>query len=79
MEVADTNREEEIRHLAYRVWQEEGRQDGYDVQHWLKAETIWLEKHRPRSEPKALKRRSVAPTAGKNRKSKKNSTAEINL
>lgn len=48
MEGTETNRDEETRQLAYRLWQEEGRPDGYDVQHWLKAETILLEEHRPR-------------------------------
>jgi hypothetical protein len=44
-------RNEEIRELAYRIWQEEGYPHGCEVEHWLKAETIWLEEHREKSIP----------------------------
>jgi hypothetical protein len=72
MEGTETNREEEIRQLAYRLWQEEGRPDGYDVQHWLKAETIWLEEHRPRS--KAEKSKPVRSKRTMGRKSSQTQT-----
>ena len=55
MQSTEMNRDEEIRQAAYKLWQEEGCPDGYDVQHWLKAETIWLEEHRPQSELKKSK------------------------
>ncbi|HEX2225650.1 MAG TPA: DUF2934 domain-containing protein [Candidatus Binatia bacterium] len=45
-------REEQIRKLAYRIWQEEGYPQGYEVQHWLKAEAMWLEQNRPKNSPK---------------------------
>src|SRR5437773_7870411 len=51
MQVAEMNRDEEIRQAAYKLWQEEGCPDGYDVQHWLKAEAIWLEENSPRNRP----------------------------
>ena len=35
--------QEQIRELAYRIWQAEGYPHGYDLQHWLKAEAIWQE------------------------------------
>ncbi|MBI4488263.1 MAG: DUF2934 domain-containing protein [Deltaproteobacteria bacterium] len=38
-------REEEIRLIAYQIWEEEGRPQGRDVEHWLKAEAIWREHH----------------------------------
>ena len=38
--------QEQIRELAYRIWQAEGYPHGYDVQHWLKAEAIWQEEQR---------------------------------
>jgi len=47
--------QEQIRELAYRIWQAEGYPNGYDVQHWLKAEAIWQEKNRPKSQPKKSK------------------------
>ncbi len=55
MQGTETNRDEEIRQVAYKLWQEEGCPDGYDVQHWLKAETIWLEEKRPKNKPKQSK------------------------
>ncbi len=48
-------RDQEIRELAYAFWQAEGYRHGYDVQHWLKAEVIWLEKYGAKSTPKRSK------------------------
>ena len=47
--------QEQIRELAYRIWQAEGYLHGNDVQHWLKAEAIWQEEHRPKSKAKRSK------------------------
>jgi hypothetical protein len=33
-------REEQIRRLAYTIWEREGYPEGRAVEHWLKAETI---------------------------------------
>jgi Protein of unknown function (DUF2934) len=55
MQGTEMNRDEEIREVAYKLWQEEGYPHGYEVQHWLKAEAIWQEKHRPKIKPKQLK------------------------
>jgi hypothetical protein len=42
------NQEEGIRMIAYHIWEEEGCGcHGNDVQHWLKAETIWQERNKP--------------------------------
>ena len=41
------DREEGIRIIAYHIWQEEGCCHGSDVEHWLKAETIWQERNTP--------------------------------
>jgi|WetSurMetagenome_2_1015567.scaffolds.fasta_scaffold371174_2 hypothetical protein len=42
------NREEGIKIIAYHIWEEEGSScHGNDVQHWLKAETIWQEQNKP--------------------------------
>jgi len=51
----EPNRDEAIRQLAYRLWQEAGCPEGSDVQHWLNAETIWLEEHRAPGEAKQAK------------------------
>ncbi|MBN1643285.1 MAG: DUF2934 domain-containing protein [Dehalococcoidales bacterium] len=37
-------REDEIRTIAYRIWEEEGCGNGRDCEHWLMAETIWEDK-----------------------------------
>ena len=35
------SREEEIRLIAYRIWEEEGCCHGHDIEHWLRAEVTW--------------------------------------
>jgi Protein of unknown function (DUF2934) len=64
--------QEQIRELAYRIWQAEGYPHGYDVQHWLKAEAMWQEEHRPKSKPKRSK-------SLKRTKSRKTAAADIEL
>jgi hypothetical protein len=34
-------REEEIRLIAYSIWEQEGYCDGHEIDHWLRAEVIW--------------------------------------
>jgi len=38
------SREDEIRIIAYTIWQEEGCCDGQHVEHWQRAEVIWEER-----------------------------------
>ncbi|GEM_PF-282363 len=46
MEIKNTGRrEDEIRTIAFYIWDGEDRPQGRDVKHWLKAETIWERKH----------------------------------
>ena len=68
----ELNHDDAIRQLAYRLWQEAGCPDGTETQHWLKAETIWLEEHRSQSGAKQAKGR-------KNRKSKKTGVTDREL
>jgi len=51
----EIERDEQIREIAYRIWQEEGCPAGCEVEHWLKAQSIWQEKHRSKSKPKQSK------------------------
>jgi hypothetical protein len=44
-------RGEEIRQIAYQVWEEEGRPNGRDLEHWLRAEAIWQKIEPSQSEP----------------------------
>ena len=62
----EMEREEEIRGLANKIWEQEGYPQGHDIEHWLYAEAIWQEKHRPKSKikqskpPKRTKSRKTA-------------------
>jgi hypothetical protein len=62
MQGTQIDQDEEVRQLAYRIWQEAGCPHGADLQHWLKAQEIWLESHRPQ------KSRSKPSTAAKTKK-----------
>ncbi len=64
--------EQEVQMIAYRIWEEKGRGDGHDVEHWLKAEAIWREQQgrethaiRPAAVPQKpvidFQRKSAAP------------------
>jgi hypothetical protein len=37
--------EQEVQLIAYHMWEEEGHPHGHDLEHWLKAEAAWQEKH----------------------------------
>jgi Protein of unknown function (DUF2934) len=40
-------REDEIRLVAYRIWEEEGCPNGRDCEHWYRAEAIWGQEQNP--------------------------------
>jgi hypothetical protein len=40
------SREDEIRIIAYGLWEKEGYPDGKDVAHWFKATQIWEDAHK---------------------------------
>ena len=63
----EADREEEIRLIAYRIWEEEGRPHGRDLEYWQKAEEIWEEQHR--EEPRATRPEKPTPKAKGKRKS----------
>ena len=52
-------REDEIRLIAYSIWEEESCPDGRDCEHWLMAETIWEE--RGKSDRAAARNAGAAP------------------
>lgn len=41
-----TDRDEEIRTIAYRLWEQEGRAEGRAVDYWLRAESEWESRRR---------------------------------
>jgi len=67
MQGTEIDQDEEVRQLAYRMWQEAGCPNGSDLQHWLKAKEIWLESHRPEKQTKPSKARKPRPTRKLNR------------
>ena len=62
MQANEVNREEEIRQLAYKLWEDAGRPDGHADSYWLKAETLWLDRQRRQHE-------AVKPKVSRSRKS----------
>ena len=63
-------REDEIRMIAYRIWEEEGCCDGRDCEHWLKAEVIWEKNQKNeaplsdnKANPKQTRKRDKKDTA----------------
>jgi hypothetical protein len=51
-------REEEIKVIAYHIWEEESCCHGRDVEHWLKAEVVWEEKQKNEAGSKDTKAKS---------------------
>ncbi len=44
-------REEEIRAIAYHLWEQEGRPEGHAQDEWLRAESEWETRHRKNANP----------------------------
>lgn len=44
-------KEDEIRLIAYHIWEEEGCQDGHDCEHWFRAENLWEKKDKALAVP----------------------------
>jgi hypothetical protein len=62
---SDTNRDEEIRQIAYRVWQDEGCPHGRHVEHWVKAESIWREQQERKRPGKPARAEAARPRVKK--------------
>jgi len=67
------NHEDEIRLIAYRIWEDEGCPDGLHQEHWGRAETIWREQHSPAttstsSSPKASSKKKRAQARSRHSK-----------
>ena len=68
MQSTQIDGDEEIRQLAYRLWQEAGCPNGSDLQHWLKAQDIWRQTHpakKPRTKPSVAKKPTKTRTVKK--------------
>ncbi len=44
--ISEQDSEHEVRELAYRLYEERGRQNGHDLEDWLKAEAIIRERRK---------------------------------
>lgn len=47
-------RDEEIRPIAHRIWEQEGCPNGRDREHWDKAEAIWNELHKKKQKVESI-------------------------
>jgi hypothetical protein len=54
-------KEDEIRLIAYKIWEEEGCIDGLDCEHWYRAETIWDQQQKQKSAPVTSKPETRQP------------------
>jgi hypothetical protein len=48
-------REDEIRLIAYRIWEEEQCVHGHDCEHWFRAEAIWERQQKEKASAKSIK------------------------
>jgi len=39
------DRENDIREIAYQLWEQDGRADGRALDYWLTAEALWTRQH----------------------------------
>ena len=69
-------REDEIRLIAYNIWEQESCPHGKDCEHWFRAEVIWEEQQKPkavatnpRTPPKQIVQKSKKKKAAKPKKS----------
>ncbi len=46
-------REDEIKLIAYNLWEEESCPEGRDCEHWYRAEVIWEEQQKPKTAVKS--------------------------
>ena len=56
-------KEDEIRLIAYNIWEQENCPNGKDCEHWYRAEAIWEEKQKPKAVATSTKTqpKQVAP------------------
>jgi hypothetical protein len=63
-------REDEIKLIAYRIWEEEGCCQGRDIDHWVRAELIWEQQQNPNKEAQTgLKPKKLTPKTSRRRTS----------
>jgi hypothetical protein len=75
--IAKPKPDEEIRQIAYKLWQEEGYPDGRQLDHWFSAEAIWRGRQeaaqpyqQPRPKAKRTPKKTATPAKTKSRATK---------
>ena len=58
-------REDDIRLIAFRIWEEEGCLNGWDCEHWLRAESIWEKNQNPKTAAISIRNPATSVTARK--------------
>ena len=48
-------KEDEVRLIAYSIWEEDGCPNGRDCEHWFRAEVIWDQQQKPSDKKEELK------------------------
>ena len=61
------NHEDEIKLIAYRIWEDEGCPDGLHQEHWVRAETTWREQYMQAAVAASSKPKARKPSAKKKR------------
>jgi len=56
-------REDEIKEIAYSIWEQQGCPDGRDCEQWFMAEEIWEKKQKPAGKTKAEPAKASQPAA----------------
>jgi hypothetical protein len=70
-------REDEIRLIAYNIWEETGCVSGNDCQHWYTAETIWEQKQQnPEPAVKSVKSAAAKIKKAPQKKSSKSAASK---
>jgi hypothetical protein len=54
-------REDEIKQLAYCLWEQEGCCHGRDIEYWLRAEVAWEEKQKAPAKVQAAEKSAEKP------------------
>ncbi len=67
-------REDEVKLIAYRIWEEEGCPDGRDCEHWFRAETIWEQQAKKASPKVNVESKQAAKPQAKSMAAKKKSS-----
>jgi hypothetical protein len=68
-------REDEIKQIAYCIWEQEGCCHGHDIEHWVRAEIVWREKQKT-AEVKPVEQPAAVPGPAAGKKSEKAQTPE---